>query len=584
MTNFTHVAGRVHADLASPDWWREAVIYQIYPKSWADSNGDGIGDLNGVRQNLPYLAELGVDAIWFSPFFVGPQTDGGYDVADYRDIDPMFGTLADAEALITEAHELGIKIIIDVVPNHTSVEHPFFKAAVVTPPGSPEWERYHLVRGQGENGELPPNDWISIFSGPAWTQTVFDGEPTGYWYLHIFDSGQPDVNWEHPDIVDEFDKTLRFWFDRGVDGFRIDVAHGLVKSEGYPSGAEEKILDEAGEVLDVIPHPYWCQDGVHAIYRRWREIANEYSPTRIFVGEIGEPTTARVAKYLRPDELHTGFNFGYLTAQWHPESIRKNVNETIEFNVPIGAPTTWVTDNHDTTRSVTRYGCEWPAYNWADSVARDSKFSNHYVANEDEVALGRRRARASMLQMLALPGSAYIYQGQELGLEEVRDIPAAQRQDPVFINSNGDIVGRDGDRVPMPWTRSGTSLGFGPEGGAEPWLPMPRRWSDISVEAQLEDPDSMHALTRTALLLRRQLPLLGSGKMRWRDDLVESDRVLAFERFDETSVSSVVCVTNFGAETVTVAALSVLIASQPDVSLHNGHVAIPADTTVWMIL
>ena len=371
MTNYTHVAGRIHADQASDDWWREAVIYQIYPKSWADSNGDGIGDLNGVRQNLEYLAELGVDAIWFSPFFVGPQTDGGYDVADYRDIDPMFGILADAEALIREAHRVGLKIIIDIVPNHTSVAHRFFKAALSTPPGSPEWQRYHLVRGQGEHGELPPNDWVSIFSGPAWTQTHFAGRPTGYWYLHIFDAGQPDVNWNHPDIVDEFDHTLRFWFDRGVDGFRIDVAHGLVKSDGYPSGSEVKVFNDAGQLIDIIPHPYWCQDGVHAIYRRWRAIADEYSPRRIFVGEIGEPTTARVSKYLRSDELHTGFNFGYLTAQWHADSIRKNVDETIEFNLPIGAPTTWVTDNHDTTRSVTRFGCDWPAYVWADAEPKD---------------------------------------------------------------------------------------------------------------------------------------------------------------------------------------------------------------------
>ncbi|MEY4348314.1 MAG: hypothetical protein RIS43_733, partial [Actinomycetota bacterium] len=259
MTRDLHTAGRLHADQASDNWWREAVIYQIYPKSWVDGNGDGIGDLKGVRQNLPYLAELGVDAIWFSPFFVGPQKDGGYDVADYRDIDPIFGTVDEAEKMIEEAHALGIKILVDIVPNHTSNEHKYFKAALATPPGSPEWDRYHVLPGKGENGELPPNNWNSIFYGSAWSQIEFEGKKTGYWYLHIFDPAQPDVNWNHPDIKEEFEKTLRFWFDRGVDGFRIDVAHGLVKAEGYPDGEEEEVLDSDGGLIDVTPRPYFDQ-------------------------------------------------------------------------------------------------------------------------------------------------------------------------------------------------------------------------------------------------------------------------------------------------------------------------------------
>lgn len=586
MTNFAHVAGRIHADLASPDWWREAVIYQIYPKSWADSDGDGYGDLQGVRNNLAYLAELGVDAVWFTPFFVSPQRDGGYDVADYRNIDPLFGSVETVEALIQEAHELGIKIIIDIVPNHTSDQHEFFQAALATAPGSPEWARYHVQPGRGDNGELPPNEWQSIFHGPAWTEIVWQGQRTGQWYLHIFDKTQPDVNWNHPDIAAEFEQTLRFWFDRGVDGFRIDVAHGLVKDENYSDGVETQVFDDNGELIDIVPIPFWDQDGVHEIYRRWREIANEYSPTRIFVGEVATTTTERVAKYLRPDELHTGFNFGYLSAQWHAESIRKNVDETVQFNVPLNAPTTWVTENHDVVRSVTRWGCSWPVGHTPDPQVKDPSHphSLHYLPTADEIALGRIRARAGMLLMLALPGSAYIWQGQELGLEEIRTIPADKRQDPVFINTNGEAPGRDGCRVPMPWTRSGTSLGFGPEGGADPWLPMPAHWGELSVEAQEEQPDSMYHLTRTALHVRRQLPLLGQGSMRWRDDLAPHDQVLAFERFDETSNATVVCVTNFGADSVSIPAMSLLAASQPEIAIHDGHVVVPSDTTVWVLL
>ncbi|MGA0857381.1 MAG: glycoside hydrolase family 13 protein [Candidatus Nanopelagicales bacterium] len=585
MTRDLHVSGHVHADSAPDDWWRESVIYQIYPKSWADSNGDGVGDLNGIRARLGYLAELGVDAIWFSPFFVGPQKDGGYDVANYRDIDPLFGTLEDAELMIQEAHDLGIKILVDIVPNHSSNEHRFFKAALRTEPGSEEWSRYHCVKGKGDNGELPPNSWRSIFSGPAWTQIHWEGKPSGYWYLHLFDDSQPDVNWDNPDVVEEFDETLRFWFDRGVDGFRIDVAHGLIKADGYPeSEGEERVHDEHGGLLDVIPMPYFDQPAVHDIYRRWRSIADEYTPKRIFVAEAWVPTAERLARYLRPDELHTGFNFGYLVAGWNAEAIRNNIEETLEFNTFINAPTTWVVENHDVVRSVTRY-CSEREYHNNDGENNPDYVSPLTIApTEAELELGRRRARAQMLLMLALPGTAYIWQGQELALEEVLDLEPSERQDPVFIRSRGKIIGRDGCRVPIPWTKSGTSFGFGPEDARSPWLTMPRHWGELSIEAQDLNPHSMLNLTRQALKLRRELGELGQGELKWRDDLGGTrNDVVAFERVNNSN-SGVVSVSNLGQEVLEIPATTLLISSIPNTYVIDGQVDVQPDSTVWVLL
>lgn len=256
------------------DWWRDAVIYQVYPRSFADSNGDGMGDLEGVRTRLPYLRDLGVDAVWLSPFYASPQADAGYDVADYRAVDPMFGNLLDADALIRDAHRLSLRIIVDLVPNHSSDQHEWFKRAVAEGPGSALRERYHFRPGKGENGELPPNDWESIFGGPAWTRvTEPDGTP-GEWYLHLFAPEQPDFNWEHPAVGDEFRSILRFWLDMGVDGFRIDVAHGLVKAQGLPDlGSHDQVKLLGNDVM-----PFFDQDGVHEIYRQWRLILDEYSP------------------------------------------------------------------------------------------------------------------------------------------------------------------------------------------------------------------------------------------------------------------------------------------------------------------
>ncbi|KIZ18107.1 glycoside hydrolase family 13 protein [Streptomyces natalensis] len=471
---------------SGPGWWHDAVIYQVYPRSFADGNGDGMGDLAGIRSRLPYLRDLGVDAVWLSPFYASPQADGGYDVADYRAIDPMFGTLPDAEAVIADAHDLGLRIIVDIVPNHCSDQHEWFRRAVAEGPGSTARERFHFRKGRGQNGELPPNDWESIFGGPAWTR-LSDGE----WYLHLFAPEQPDFNWEHPAVQDEFRSILRFWLDLGVDGFRVDVAHGLVKAPGLPDmGHGEQLKLLGNQVL-----PFFDQDGVHAVYRAWRAVLEEYAGDRIAVAEAWAPTTARTALYVRPDELHQAFNFHYLNTSWDADRLRTVIDESLDSVRPVGAPATWVLSNHDVVRHRTRLGG------------------------------GLDRARAAALLMLALPGSAYLYQGEELGLPEVLDLPDEVRQDPSFFRANGQDGLRDGCRVPLPWSGDAAPYGFGT---ADPWLPQPADWAPLTVEAQTGDPDSTLELYRTALALRRAHPGLGAGDaVEWLD---APDGVLAFRR------------------------------------------------------
>jgi alpha-glucosidase len=472
-------------------WWRRAVIYQVYVWSFADSDGDGIGDLPGVRSRLPYLRDLGVDAIWLNPFYPSPQADNGYDVADYRDVDPMFGTLADADALISDAHELGLRVIIDLVPNHTSSAHPWFVAG--------QRDRYLFRDGRGDE---PPNNWRSAFGGPAWTR-VADGR----WYLHLFAPEQPDLDWTNPDVRAEFEDILRFWFDRGVDGFRIDVAHGLAKDPQMPDLHER----HAERGYAAAGHPYFDVDEVHDVYRAWRRISDTYAGDRVFVGEIWVQSPDRLALYLRRDELHTAFNFTFLTAPWEARELRAAIDHTLRSLAVVGAPPTWVLSNHDVVRHVTRYGGG---------------------------PLGTRRARAAAMLMLALPGSAYVYQGEELGLPEVTDLPAAVRRDPEFTRSGGLEPGRDGCRVPLPWSGTAPSYGFGP--GAAAWLPQPPAWASLTAEQQLDDPGSMLTLYRSALRRRRELPGLAGGRLSW---LPSAAGVLAFRRGPD-----VVCVVNVGDE------------------------------------
>ncbi|UKL05456.1 MULTISPECIES: glycoside hydrolase family 13 protein [unclassified Streptomyces] len=536
------------ADTA-PGWWRDAVIYQVYPRSFADADGDGMGDLPGIRARLPYLRELGVDAVWLSPFYASPQADAGYDVADYRAIDPMFGTLADAEALIADARALGLRTIVDLVPNHSSDQHTWFRQALAEGPGSPLRERYHFRPGKGTDGELPPNDWESIFGGPAWTRTA-DGE----WYLHLFAPEQPDFNWEHPAVRDEFRSILRFWLDIGVDGFRVDVAHGLIKAEGLPDiGAGEQVKLLGNEVM-----PFFDQDGVHAVYRDWRALLAEYGDDRVLVAEAWTPTVERTAHYVRPDEMHQAFNFQYLSTYWDAEALREVIDASLAAMRPVGAPTTWVLSNHDVTRHATRFA---------------NPPGGTQLRTPGDRALGLRRARAATLLMLALPGSAYVYQGEELGLPDVTDLPDEVRQDPSYFRAAGQDGFRDGCRVPIPWTVEGPSAGFGPGGS---WLPQPAGWGGLSVEAQTGDPTSTLELYRAALAVRREHPGLGAGQeITW---LEAPEGVLAFAR------PAFACTANTtGAPVRLPAPGRPLLASQgaaPAVA-EDGTVELPADTTVW---
>jgi len=539
---------------SDPDdqWWRRAVIYQVYVRSFADGNGDGIGDLSGVRTRLPYLVKLGVDAIWFTPWYVSPLADGGYDVADYRAIDPSFGSLDEAERLISEARDLGIRTIVDIVPNHVSAQHPWFKAALASGPGSPERARFWFHPGRGEAGNEMPNGWESNFSGPAWTRTQDpDGTP-GEWYLHLFSSQQPDLNWSHPDVRAEHEAILKFWFDRGVAGVRIDSAALLVKDPALPEIPAEP---RPGE------HPNTDRDELHEVYRRWRAMADSYPDARILVGEIWLPDIERFAKYLRPDELHMAFNFDFMARPWDAASLKASIDSTLAAHAPVGAPATWVLSNHDVTRPVTRYGQEDSAF----------AFATKRAGTPTDLELGRRRARAAALLCAALPGSLYIYQGEELGLDEVQDLPTHQLQDPMYLRSGGEDPGRDGCRVPLPWAGTRSPFGFSPAGATgEPWLRQPGRWAEQTVEAQQRDPHSMLALYRTMLGIRRSDPDLRDGGLRW---LPSADDVLAFARGDGFR-----CLTNFSGAPIRLPAdCSLLLASA---ELTAG--LLPSDATAWL--
>jgi len=556
-------------------WWRTAVIYQIYPRSWADSNGDGLGDLPGISARLPYLRDLGVDAIWLSPFYTSPMNDAGYDVADYRDIDPIFGTLDDADTLLRTAHELGLKVLVDLVPNHSSSEHPWFKAALAAGPGSPERARYMFRDGLGAAGELPPNNWRSVFGGPGWTRvTEADGRP-GQWYLHIFDVTQPDFDWTNPEVRSEFHEVLRFWLDRGVDGFRVDVAHGLVKEEGLPDwDAPMHLMDFDVEPTDEAPldhngserrPPMWDQEGVHEIYRGWRQVMEEYSePERILCAEAWVQPEERLARYLRADEMHQAFNFEFLDAGWSAEAWAKVIASSYAANDAVDAPTSWVLSNHDVVRHASRLG-----------LAQDGLRPNGIGANDPQpdAELGLRRARAATTFMLALPGSSYIYQGEELGLPDSTDMPDEFRQDPTYLRTGHKVLGRDGCRVPMPWVKDAPSLGFGPSDRT--WLPQPASYGSYAVDQQEGVEGSTLELYRSVLAARRELGLGGGGASALRGF---GPGVVAIA-VDGTA-GRAVAVLNTGEAPVALPAGfgSVRIASGP--LTDSGE--LPTDTTVWL--
>ena len=524
-------------------------MYQVYLRSFADNNGDGTGDIAGLRSRLPYIRSLGVDAIWINPWYVSPLNDGGYDVADYRKIDSRFGTMEEAIGLIEEANHLGLRVLLDLVPNHTSSEHIWFQEALASAPGSEARARYHFRPGRGPDGAEPPTDWTSLFGGSTWTR-VADGE----WYLHLFDSTQPDLNWANPVVRAEFLDIIRFWLDRGASGFRVDVANGMDKDPLYPDlGMVEKTKRIPGGDL----HPYSDRDQLHEIVREWRAVVDQF-PDAILVAEAWVQDWERLSRYLRPDEYHQAFDFDFMESPWDEEAMRSAIAMAVPTSGSVGAVPTWVLSNHDIVRQVTRYGLPQTL------EARDWLLDGDRILLDAD--LGLRRARAAALLMLGLPGSAYIYQGEELGLPEVHDLSIEALEDPTFARSGQTMKGRDGCRVPIPWTAVGDSFGFGSNGS---WLPQPADWGALSVESQEGLPDSMLELYRAALRLRIE-HLAGIETFEWVE---ASAGCLAYER------GSVLVVVNFGPGPATMPGGDILLASNP---LDSG--LLPVDTAAWLLI
>jgi len=559
----------LHKNRADAEWWRTAVIYQIYPRSFADGNGDGMGDLVGVTQRLDALAALGIDAIWFSPFFKSPQKDAGYDISDYRQIDPLFGTNEDFDALLKRAKELGIRIIVDIVPNHTSDQHAWFKAAMAAGKGSPERDYYHFVPGKGKNGELPPTNWQSIFGGPAWSRTTNADGTLGDWYLHLFDSTQPDLNWANPAVADEFDDILRFWLAKGVDGFRVDVAHGMVKRAGYP---DDRARDANGNEIPIDTFtmaeaeervPYWGQPGVHDFIRRFRRVLDEFDD-RAFCAEASMSPLPRLAMWVRPDEYHQSFNFDYMATPFEAEALKKIVTASLVEYGKVGASSTWVLSNHDQVRHATRYG-----YKGAIPKPGDGIGPNYLQPDE---AMGIRKARAASAFMLGLPGSAYIYQGEELGLPEHTTLESKYRQDPTYFRTNGERVGRDGCRVPIPW-EGGVNAANGFSATGESWLPQPGAYKTLARDKQEGVAGSTLELYKRLLKERRAFGM-GSGEFCWAEDFQDKN-TLAYLN------NGVLVLTNFGPEPVVVPAGEVLVTTQHDLTIEG---ELEHDQTVWIKL
>ncbi len=542
------------------DWWRCAVIYQIYPRSFADADGDGVGDLAGVTARLPYLRDLGVDAVWLSPIYVSPMADAGYDVADYRDIDPLFGSLQDAERLIGEAKQLGLRVILDLVPNHTSDEHVWFRAALTAGRGSHERRRYLFREGLGVDGSRPPNNWKSVFGGPAWTRvTEPDGE-LGQWYLHLFDDKQPDLDWTNPEVREEFLDILRFWLDRGVDGFRVDVAHGLIKADGLPDWDHDQELLEGSNDQGHRP-PMWDQAEVHEIYRGWRKVLDQYDE-RMLVAEAWVEPSERLACYVRQDEMHQAFNFEYLLAPWRASDIRDAITSSLSASEAVGAPATWVLSNHDVVRHTTRL-----------TLPPGSKRPNGIRSGDPQPdeELGLRRGRAASALMLALPGAAYLYQGEELGLHEHTTLQDDVRQDPAWFRHGGAVAGRDGCRVPLPWRSDAPAYGF--SGTGKSWLPQPESFARYAVDTQAGTPGSTLELYRHALRLRKELRL-GEGALHL-DERFRGD-VVAFRR--QTPVGQVLVLANVGEQPIMPPSGARIILATAE--LDDGR--LPPDATAWL--
>jgi alpha-glucosidase len=516
----------------SGEWWRGAVFYEVYVRSFADSNDDGIGDLRGVIAHLDYVRSLGVDAIWLTPFYPSPQKDQGYDVAEYYDVDPEYGTLADFDELVSSAHRLDIKVIVDLVPNHTSDQHRWFQLALSqTEVGYRS--RYHFARGR-EDGR-PPNNWQSAFGGPAWRRNVSSGE----WFLHLFAPEQPDLNWWNAEVPAEFERILRFWLDRGADGYRIDVASALYKRKDLADVPVATGGESAGDFLATWRSFVIDQPEVHDVYRAWRRIAEGYRPARILLGEIFDPRLQE--RYVRPDQLHLAF--AMVGAAWDAAAWRRAIDDRIGALTQSGSAPSWTLSNHDVVRHVTRFG---------------------------DGTVGRTRARAALVLLLGLPGQVVLYQGEELGLAEV-DVPEASRQDPAFKLSAGRNPGRDGCRVPMPWHRGQPNAGFS---RAAPWLPMPAGWDRYAVDREEGAGDSMLAFYRTAIGIRRNRASAWPSGITWVSGPASC---LVYQRGRLT----VAC--NFGARSERLAlGGSLTLASHRGVALEDGHLLLPPASAAWV--
>jgi alpha-glucosidase len=545
--------------LLAPSELTSASVYQVYLRSFRDGNGDGIGDLAGLTAGLAEIDALGCEAIWLNPCYPSPQRDHGYDIADYRGIDADYGTLDDFDTMLAEAHRLGLRVLMDMVANHCSTEHAWFKEALAAAPGSRARARFHFADGKGEGGELPPGNWTSVFGGSAWTRvTEPDGTP-GQWYLHSFDPGQPDFNWRNPEVSDYFDDVIRFWFDRGVDGFRIDVAHGHFKAAGLP--------DHRGAEDGTGGHNYamWDQPEVHEIYRSWRRIAESYDEPKYFVGEIWVPTAERLAAYLRPDELHQAFSFELLIQPWDAHRLRAAIESGLRVS---GGSPAWTLANHDVHRTVTRYGQQQSL----DAPVPTDMIAAARRTGEADIETGLRRARAAAALLMALPGSVYLYQGEELGLPEVFDLPAEARQDPIWIRSNGVELGRDGCRIPLPWTADTPNFGFSTaDTDASPWLPQPQWFASFARNIQAEADDSMLALYRRLVTRRREL-FPSDAPIEWID---AGSHIIAFRR------GASLCVVNLGDRPlslpVTWNAGDLIVATASDTSAAS----LPVDSAAW---
>jgi alpha-glucosidase len=528
------------SNVSENNWWQEAVIYQIYPRSFFDSNGDGEGDLPGITKKLEYVAKLGVDAIWLSPFYTSPNKDGGYDVADPRDVDPRFGNLADAKLMIDKAHGFGLKVLVDIVPNHFSAEHKWFKAALESGPGSKERERFHFYDPK-EDG-TPPNNWISLFGGPAWTQ-VADGQ----YYLHLFDSSQPDLNWENPEVDADFKETISFWVKMGADGFRIDVAHGLAKENILTDHHDPKGLSDALRIdvdMEISKResllasvPFFDRVGVHEIYRSWRKHFDSFENPVMAVAEAWVHPPVNGVAYVRPDELHQIFNFDLLIAPFEGKTLFNLIDNSLEMLKAVGAYPTWAISNHDSPRVASRLGAD--------------------------------KARALALFLFALPGSCYVYNGQELGLPDA-ELADSDRQDPSFLRTKGETKGRDGARVPMPWSGDETPFGFT---SGKPWLPIPANWKDLTVQSQSHSEDSSLSLYQRALNLRATY-FLGAQDFKWDTSQIDQG-ILGFQR------GGVYVYLNSGNSSVKLQASETILSSSGMPACENGELELMPERAIW---